>query len=349
MNQESPKRFRSHGFAPGDLKPGPRNLISDVPGVTVGHLSKTGPDGSRTGVTVIDPCPENVFRQPLPAAAYVGNGFGKSAGLPQIAEFGQLETPIALTNTHAVGPALRGLIDLTVERTPDIEPYASINAVVGETNDWILNDLHGQLIKPDDVSQAWHHRTADFELGAVGAGAGTRAFSWKGGICSASRQVELDGRLYTIGALVQTNFGGALTIMGVPVGKLLGAEDSYVFLGNPPDGSCMIIIATDLPLSSRQLTRLANRSLFGLARTGSVMANSSGDFAIAFSTSRDQAARDTVPDAALNPAFVATVEATEEAVYDALFTAVTTSGRAGNRLEALPVTKVVKILKERLK
>jgi D-aminopeptidase len=348
MSQPTIKRFRSYGFAPGDYQPGPRNLISDVAGVTVGHLSKTTPDGSRTGITVIDPSPDNIFRRPLAAAVHVGNGFGKAAGLSQLTEFGLLETPIALTNTHAVGPAVRGLVDLTVDRTPDIEPYASINAVVGETNDWILNRLHDHLITPADVTAAWKNRRPEFELGAVGAGSGTRAFSWKGGVGSSSRNVEIEGHNYTLGSLVQTNFGGSLTIMGVPVGKLLGAEDSYIFLGNQPDGSCMIIIATDMPLSSRQLGRIAKRSLFGLARTGSVMANSSGDYAIAFSTSHDHATRDTIPDAALNPAFIAAVEATEEAVYDAMFMATTTVGRDGNQLDGFPALQAVNILKERL-
>jgi D-aminopeptidase len=338
-------RFRDYGFTPGLLPTGKTNLISDIKGVKVGHLTKIEASDIRTGVTVIDPGPQNIFRTKLSAGLAVGNGFGKSAGTTQIVEFGTLETPIALTNTHAVGAAMRGLIDLTTAHTPDLLPYESINAFVGETNDWIVNNIHTNAIVPGDVTTAWNARVTGFELGSVGAGTGTRAFSWKGGIGSASRMVTHDQKHYTVGTLVQTNFGGALTIMGVPVGQILGADPSFTFLGHKePDGSCMIILATDAPLSSRQLTRLAKRALLGLPRTGSVMATSSGDYALAFSTSHTETDRELLSDNDLNDFFLAAAEACEESIYDALFTASSITGRDHYRLEALPIDRVVDIL-----
>lgn len=343
----TPKRLREYGFATGQLLPGPGNLISDVSGVTVGHYTAPGPN--RTGITIISPSEANIFRSKLPGAISIGNGFGKLTGSTQVTELGQIETPIALTSTHAVGSALQGLVSLVASQTPDILPYESINGLVGETNDWILNDLHTPTLKPSDIRKAWDARTTQFELGAVGAGAGTRGFSWKGGIGSASRHYRFSGRHYTLGTLVQTNYGGDLTILGVPVGSLLGVGASYSYGPDPkPDGSCMIVVATDAPLSSRQLSRLASRALLGLVRTGSIMATTSGDYAIAFSTASPSSISALPVDDDLNEAFLAAVEATEESLYDALFTAVTTTGRDGNSLQALPVEKVIALLRRRL-
>lgn len=334
-------RIRTYALFPGMLPVGKKNLISDVAGVTVGHYTLRSGDDVRTGITVVDPGIATLFRNKLPAAVSIGNGFGKMAGVTQIDELGTLETPIALTNTLALGPVLRGVVDITLRNTPDIAPYETINAVVGETNDGLVNTIHKNSLTGDHVKQAYDNRTADFELGCVGAGTGTRAFSWKGGIGSSSRVITTQDASYTVGVLVQTNFGGALTIMNTPVGERLGKTDFDTFLSKP-DGSCMIVVATDAPLTDRQLKRLAKRSLLGLARTGSVMATGSGDYAIAFATKT----RGTVNDEDLNPFFLAAAEATEESIYDALFTATTTRGRDGNVLEALPVDEVVAMVKE---
>lgn len=341
------QRFRDFGLIPGLLPVGPTNLLSDVAGVKVGHCTINKAAHIHTGVTVIDPGVDTIYRTKLPAAIAVGNGYGKLAGYTQIQELGTLETPIALTNTLAVGPVMRGVIDIVLADTPDMLPYETINAVVGETNDGLVNDIHELSVTSADVRTAYESRRADFKLGAVGAGTGTRAFSWKGGIGSASRLVDFKGRQYTVGALVQTNFGGALTIMGVPVGERLGETDfngSVQRLLQKPDGSCMIVLATDAPLSSRQLHRLAKRALLGMARTGSIMANSSGDYAIAFSTCRDSGAM-VEDDNDLNQLFLAAAEVTEESVYDALFLATETIG-ARATLKPLPVEKVVSLIKD---
>lgn len=344
------KRIRDYGFVPGFLPVGERNSISDVPGVTVGHLTLREGQGIRTGVTVIDPGVENLYAGKLPAAVAVANGFGKMAGTTQIDELGTLETPIALTNTLAVGPVLQGLVELVIRNTPEIPAGATVNAVVGETCDGVLNDIHTIAIRAEDVAKAWECRTADFELGSVGAGTGTCAFAWKGGIGSASRIVCVGRKDYTVGALLQTNFGGALTIMGVPVGALLGKTSFSGFLPSIGDGSCMMVVATDAPLSSRQLGRIARRCPLGLARTGSVMGHGSGDYAIAFSTNRAGVEGTDpgrcLPDSALNPFFLATVEAVEESVYDSMFCAETVTGRDGTTVEQIPVREVVEILRK---
>jgi D-aminopeptidase len=332
------------------LSAGPTNLLSDVTGVKVGHHTVHKAPNIYTGITVIDPGVATVYRNKLPAAIAIGNGYGKLAGYTQVEELGTLETPIALTNTLAVGPVMRGVVDVILADTPDILPYETINAVVGETNDGLVNDIHQLRISSADVQTAYESRSTNFELGSVGAGAGTRAFSWKGGIGSASRVVRYKGKAYTVGTLVQTNFGGALTIMGVPVGERLGETDfngSIQRLLQKPDGSCMIVVATDAPLDSRQLKRLAQRALIGMTRTGSIMANSSGDYAIAFSTNRDPSAI-TEDDNDLNQFFLAAAESTEESIYDALFLATTTVGDRAT-LKQLPVEQVVAMVKERVK
>jgi D-aminopeptidase len=347
---EQDKRFRDHGFKPGMLPTGRRNRISDVPGVTVGHVTRVEGDDIRTGVTVIAPGIANLFHDKLPAAVAIGNGFGKITGVTQVNELGTLETPIALTNTLAVGPAMQGLIELVLEITPDIGQETTINAVVGETNDGIVNDIHRIAVTPADIIAAYRARRRNFALGSVGAGTGTCAFSFKGGIGSASRIVRIGRRKYTVGALLQTNFGGALTILGVPVGRMLGRTSFDRFLPTRPDGSCMMVLATDAPLSARQLGRLARRAPLGLALTGSVLAHGSGDYAIAFSTNRagieGAGAGGCLPDSELNPFFLAAVEAVEESVYDSLFAAITVTGRDNHKLEQIPVARVVRMLKK---
>lgn len=346
---EPPRRFRDFGFDPGILKPGNRNTIADVSGVRVGHCTRIEGDSIRTGVTLIDPGIADLFHQKLPAAIAIGNGFGKLTGITQVNELGTLETPIVLTNTLSVGTAMQGLIKLVLRITPQIAPNATINAIVGETNDSLLNDVHRFAITEEDVAAAYAARTRDFALGSVGAGTGTCAFSWKGGIGSASRIVKIAKKRYTLGTLLQTNFGGALTIMGIPVGRILGKTNFDRFAPQRGDGSCMIVLATDAPLCSRQLHRIAKRAILGLAKTGSILAHGSGDYAIAFSTNRSGVAGantgSCLADADLNPLFLAAVEAVEESVYDSMFTAQTMSGRNGAELEQLPVQKVVKIMR----
>lgn len=345
------KRLRDYGFDPGLLRPGRLNKISDVPGVLVGHLTKIQGDDIRTGVTLIDPGIKNLFHKKIPAAVAVGNGFGKLAGSTQVNELGALETPVALTNTLAVGAAMLGLIKLSLKINDNIKPGTTINAVVGETNDGYVNDIHKIVITPEDVETAYQAREKDFSLGAVGAGVGTAAFSWKGGIGSASRIIKIGKKKFTVGALLQTNFGGALTIMGTPVGRILGKTsfDKFISAGN--DGSCMMILATDAPLSSRQIGRIARRAMLGLARTGSVMSHGSGDYAIMFSTNRSGiegvGLDKCLPETELTQFFLAAVEVVEESVYDSMFMSRTIVGRDNHKLEQLPVEEVVRILMER--
>lgn len=334
-------RFRDIVTPFGLLSPGEHNSITDVQGVTVGQQTIKKGDSVRTGVTVIDPGQQQPFANKLPAAISVGNGFGKLAGYTQIAELGTLETPIALTNTLAVGPVLQGLVELTLKRE-EISLPTTINGVVGETNDGILNDIHTINVKPEDVQTAYENRGKVVAEGCVGAGTGTRCYSWKGGIGTSSRIITVQGKQYTVGVLMQTNFGGALTVLGQPVHESLKKNDFKL----PPhdDGSCMIVVATNAPLDSRQLRRVANRAFLGLARTGSVLAHGSGDYAIGFSTDRsglsDQSGA-CVADNDLNEFFLAATEATEECVYNALFAAETTTGRDGNVLERLPIEKII--------
>lgn len=350
MNQSSNSRprFRDHGFRTGLLAPASRNTIADVAGVRVGHGTKVDGTSIRTGVTIIDPGVPNLFRQKLPAAIAVGNGFGKLVGSTQVQELGTLETPIALTNTLAVGRVMRGVVDLVIRETPDLKPTETINAIVGETNDGFLNDIRANTVIEEDVAAAYAARSDRIDIGCVGAGTGTRAFSWKGGIGTASRAVPVGKQQWTLGVFVQTNFGGALTMLGVPVGNILGKTDFDSF-AKTGDGSCMIVVATDAPLSARQLGRIARRAFLGLARTGSVLAQGSGDYAIAFSTSRvgiegSEESGQCLRDEDLTPFFLAAVEATEESVYDTLWTATTVSGRDGNTFEALPIENVVPLL-----
>ena len=349
-------RARELGVAPGVFPPGPLDAITDVLGVAVGHTTRIEGDRVRTGVTAIVPHPGNLFQEKVAGAVFVGNAFGKLAGSTQVDELGTIETPIILTNTVSVGTAVEAVVQDTLNR-PGNEEVRSVNAVVGETNDGGLNDIRGGHVRREDVVAAIRGAaTGPVEEGSVGAGVGTRCFGWKGGIGTASRKLPAGYGGWTLGVLVQTNFGGVLTIDGVPVGRELGRYD-YQPGGGPGGGggygSCMIVVATDAPLSARDLKRLAARAVFGLARTGSSYSHGSGDFAIAFSTSPEARvrfgetaprARVVLPGGAVSPLFEAALEATEEAVYNSLLKATTVSGN-GETAEAIPVDRVVEILK----
>jgi D-aminopeptidase len=284
-NQKNQKRFRDYGFCPGFLKPGKRNSIADVAGITVGHASLMRGTDVRTGVTVIDPGIPDLFHKKIPAAFYAAKGTGKVAGSSQVEELGTLEAPVALTNTLAVGTVTRAMVDLVLANNK-LEKIQTPNVFVGECNDGILNDVHKDSVTPKEVRAAYRDRVKDFALGNVGAGTGTRAFSWKGGIGTSSRCLTIGNKSYVIGALVQTNYGGALEVMGVPIGKIFKKTDYEGIVPPDTDGSCMMVLATDAPLTARQLGRLAKRAIMGLARTGTVMRTVSGDFVLAFSTSR---------------------------------------------------------------
>jgi D-aminopeptidase len=355
-------RARDIGIAPGVFGPGPLNAITDIAGVSVGHTTLIEGDRIRTGVTVIRPHQGNVFQEKVPAAVFVGNAFGKLAGSTQVDELGTLETPIALTNTLAVGAAVEGLVQWTLAQ-PGNADVRSVNALVGETNDGGLNDIRALAVRPAHVLAALAAaRAGSVEEGSVGAGTGTRAFAWKGGIGTSSRRLAAAYGGYTVGVLVQSNYGGVLSINGAPVGKLLGRY-AYQPTGRGAggggfaddargDGSCMIVVATDAPLDARDLKRLAARAVFGLARTGSSYSNGSGDFAIAFSTEPSlrvrfdderTATRTLLPTDGVSPLFQAVLEATEEAVYNSLLRATTVTSAIGTA-EALPVDKVREIL-----
>jgi D-aminopeptidase len=347
-------RPRDAGLHVGILPTGPLNAITDVDGVAVGHQTLWKGDAVRTGVTVVVPHDGNLFQEKVAAAMECGNGFGKLAGSSQVAELGNIETPIALTNTLSVATAMRALVTYTLDQ-PGNESIGSVNAVVGETNDGFLNDIRGMHVTEADVLAAIRSAGAGpVAEGAIGAGTGTVCFGFKGGIGTSSRRLPADLGGYTVGVLVQTNYGGILTINGAPVGRELGNFWLSRYAGDRGDGSCLIVVATDAPLGSRNLRRLAKRALLGLARTGSVMSNGSGDYVIAFSTARriiDGGERedDVGPRVANNhvsPLFLAVVEATEEAVYNSLFRATTVTGRDGHTVEALPIDRVLEVCRK---
>jgi D-aminopeptidase len=351
-------RVRDLGIRPGIFAPGPLNAITDVAGVRVGHRTIWKGDSIRTGVTAILPHGGDLFNEKTPAAVYTGNGFGKAAGFLQVQELGIIETPIVLTNTLSIGRAVEAVVNWTLKQ-PGHENIRSVNAVVGETNDGYLNDIRGMHVASDDVVAAIESAsTGVVKEGAVGAGTGTSAFGWKGGIGTSSRHLPQSLGGYTLGVLVQSNFGGVLMIDGVRVGELLGKFDFSNDVGkqsadNSREGSCMIVIATDAPVSSRNLQRIAKRALLGLARTGSYMSNGSGDFVIAFSTKNKITANSSVlkteelQNDAMDPLFLATVEAVEEAVYNSLVAAKTVQGIQGNTREAIPVDRLKEIFQKR--
>lgn len=349
------QRARALGIAPGVLPAGPLNAITDVPGVGVGHVTLVEGTTVRTGVTAIRPHGGNLFQDKVPAGVAVGNGFGKFAGATQIDELGVIETPVVLTNTLSVAEGIAGAVEWTLAQ-PGNEDVLSVNAVVGETNDGYLNDIRGRHVTKrhvlDAIAGAQGGPVAE---GCVGAGTGTQAFGWKGGIGTSSRVLPTGLGGYVTGVLVQTNYGGVLSIDGAPVGRELGRyylKEQIDDHGG--DGSVVIMVATDAPLSDRNLRRLARRAFLGIGRTGSSMANGSGDYAVAISTAesvrRTPARRkamgpfENLDNDALSPLFQAVTEATEEAVYNAMFQAVSTSGFRGHHLDAISIPDVERIL-----
>lgn len=405
--------MRELGITPGILTPGPLNAITDVDGVMVGHLTRIESDGIRTGVTAILPHDGSLFRDRVPAAVFVGNGFGKALGFTQVRELGELETPLALTNTLSIFDVARGVADYVL-RQPGNENVRSVNPVVGETNDGYLNDIRARVINQNDVDAAIESAKSGLVAeGNVGAGTGTRALGFKAGIGTSSRRLPESRGGYTVGVLVQSNFGGILTVNGAPIGEELGnhymsgevpydvasvhetrgayedelnskiepsrqstlsvqstdlkpdesqqavESDQLTILDNydfDVDGSIMIVVATDAPLTSRNLERLAKRAMLGVARTGGFASNGSGDYVIAFST--HEGVRRTInsdedvheiselTNSAMSPLFLAAVEATEEAILNSLFMAEPMKGYDGSEMDALPVDEVMKLLEQ---
>jgi len=353
--QNNPKarpRARDLGVMPGVLPAGKWNAITDVEGVLVGQVTLHQGQNIRTGVTAILPHGGNVFRDKSPAAVYVGNGFGKMIGSTQIEELGVLESPIVLTNTLSVWRAAEAVADYLLRQKGN-EQVRSVNVLVGETNDGGLNDIRGMHVQKSHVLEALAGaRNGPVEEGCVGAGTGSKAFGFKAGIGTSSRLARIGGTNYTVGVLVQSNFGGVLTIDGVPIGKEM---KNHIFSGQNGDGSVMIVVATDAPLDARQLKRIARRGMLGVARTGSPSTHGSGDYIIAFSTAPSKRSRqgasavsETVafPEDEMTPLFEATVEATEEAIYNSLFKATTTTGIGGATAEALPIETVERLLRK---
>lgn len=347
-------RLRDHGIQIGVLQPGSLNAITDVPGVLVGHKTLVEGDSIRTGVTAILPHKGNIFQQKVPAAIYLGNGFGKLAGYSQVKELGNLETPIVLTNTLGVATAVNALVGYSLQ-LPGNETVRSVNAVVGETNDGFLNDIRGRHVKEEDVLEAISNaKSGPVQEGNIGAGTGTICFGFKGGIGTSSRVLPKKAGGYTVGVLAQTNFGGMLKVSGVDVGKQMGHySDSFKYA---TDGSCMMVVLTDAPLDSRNLERLAKRAMLGLARTGGIASNGSGDYVIAVSTAEASripykseqliTSSPTFRNEAMTPLFLAAIEATEEAILNSLFAAESMVGRNGHKIDALPKKKVLAMLKE---
>jgi D-aminopeptidase len=348
---------RDIGIVIGVLAPGPLNAITDVAGVRVGHRTITEGQATRTGVTAVLPHGGNIFREKVPAAIVVGNGFGKLVGSTQVAELGTLETPVVLTNTLSAFTAADALVAYTL-RLEGNEDVRSVNPVVGETNDGWLNDIRARTVGHEHVMAAIAAATdGPVEEGPVGAGTGTRCLGWKGGIGTSSRRLPQALGRYVVGVLAQTNFGGILTVNGAPVGRELGRYYLQESENERPrdGGSCMLVVATDAPLDARQLKRLARRALLGLAAVGSPMTHGSGDYVIAFSTAKSVRSphqhkgaiqtRNLLRDEALSPLFQATREATEEAILNSLLKATTVTGFRGRTCEAIPVDRLIEICK----
>ena len=372
MTAQGRPRARDLGITPGLGSPGPLNAITDVDGVRVGHTTLSAGDNVRTGVTAIVPHGGNLFREKVPGAVFVGNAFGKLAGSTQVQELGTIESPIVLTNTLGVGVAVDAVVRWTLAQ-PGNENVRSVNALVGETNDGGLNDVRGLHVSRDHVTSAIASaRQGAVDEGAIGAGTGTVAFGWKGGIGTASRRLRQQNDTWTIGVLVQSNYGGRLTIGGVPVWRELtpGSAAAAKPAVNPEpgtlnpelrtknveprtdsDGSCMIVVATDAPLDARDLERLAARAIFALARTGSTFSNGSGDYAIAFSThpslrlttTDGPQPRTVLPTDSVSTLFEAVMDATEEAVYNSLLKATDTTG-SGRTVRAIPIAPLTALL-----
>jgi D-aminopeptidase len=356
-------RARDLGIQPGLSTPGPHNAITDVAGVKVGHTTIVSGDAVRTGVTAIVPHGGNLFREKVAGAVFVGNAFGKLAGSTQVQELGTIETPIVLTNTLAVGTAIEAVVRWTIAQ-PDNANVRSVNALVGETNDGSLNDIRALPVTREHVAAAIAGaKDGPVDEGAVGAGTGTIAFGWKGGIGSSSRIVSSGSEKWIVGVLVQSNYGGRLTIAGVPIWRELTPprasdprDPSDPHDPRDPrlsDGSCMIVVATDAPLDARNLERLAARAIFALARTGSTYSNGSGDFAIAFSThpslrvtnASGPQTRTLLPTDGVSALFEAVMDATEESVYNSLLRAMDTTG-GGRTVRAVPIDELRTLLKK---
>jgi D-aminopeptidase len=350
---QSRPRARDIGIAPGAGSPGPLNAITDVAGVRVGQTTIIEGDRVRTGVTAIVPHAGNLFREKVPGAVFIGNAFGKLAGSTQVRELGTIESPLVLTNTLSVGTAIDAIVRWTLTQ-PGNENVRSVNALVGETNDGGLNDIRGLHVTGDHVIAAiTGAKEGSVEEGAVGAGTGTTAFGWKGGIGTSSRVVQQQSDRWTVGVLVQTNYGGKLTIAGVPIWKELSPRASGAAAAADADGSCMILVATDAPLDARDLERLAARAIYAMARTGSTFSNGSGDFAVAFSThpslrvtsATAPQPRTILPTDAVSGLFEAAMDAAEEAIYNSMLRAtdVTAGGRT---VRALPIDPLKALLKK---
>lgn len=370
LQDASPRlRVRELGVEVGILPPGKFNAITDVAGVRVGHTTVIKGDDVRTGVTAILPHGGNLFQEKVPAAIFVGNGFGKLIGSTQVNELGEIETPILLTNTLNVPKVADALLDWMLA-LPGNEQVRSINAIVAETNDGGLNDIRGRHVGREEVFAALRSaKDGPVEEGSVGAGTGTVAFGWKGGIGTSSRVLPQNLGGWTVGVLVQSNYGGVLSINGAPVGRELGKyylkeqlTPRRISQTTSPgatdedraDGSIIMVVATDAPADARNLKRLASRAMLGLARTGSPATNGSGDYVIAFSTATQNRVRaseslrqtQTLGNEAMSPLFQAVVEATEEAIYNSLCKATTMTGRAGLRIEALPLDQTKEVLRK---
>lgn len=349
------KRPRDFGITIGIFEPGAFNAITDVKGVSVGHQTLVRGSGVRTGVTAIIPHQKGVFQYKVPAAIYVGNGYGKLTGISQVQELGNIETPIILTNTLSVPTAAKSLISYTLEK-PGNEAVRSVNPIVGETNDGYLNDIRAMHIEEKDIREALQKASiGPVEEGNVGAGTGTISFGFKGGIGTASRKIPESLGGYTVGVLVQSNFGGVLEINGVPIGRELQNFSYSQAVEQQADGSCMMVVITDAPLDARNLERVAKRAMMGLAKTGGIASNGSGDYVIALSVNLQNIealhqgstlyqAR-LLKNKAISPLFLATIEATEEAIVNALFAAEDMKGNNNSYVRALPKTKVLEIMK----
>lgn len=356
VSLQAQNRSRDFGLKIGVLAPGKLNAITDVAGVKVGHTTLSEGSSVRTGVTAILPHEGNVFHEKVPAAIYVGNGFGKLAGSTQVIELGNMETPIILTNTLGVSTAMDAVVEYTLNLKGN-ENVQSVNAVVGETNDGYLNDIRGRHVKKQHVLDAINNAKAGaVQEGNVGAGTGTICFGFKGGIGTSSRVLHEKSGGYTIGVLVQSNFGGVLQMDGVPVGEELKQFYLSDQLMDKADGSCMIVVATDAPVDARNLERMAKRAIMGLAKTGGIGSNGSGDYVIAFSThpqlrmkhdSKDRTETiNVLRNDAMSPLFMAVIEATEEAIINSLFAAEAMTGNEGHTIKALPKEEVIKIVKK---
>jgi D-aminopeptidase len=346
-------KIRDYGIQIGTYEIGKYNSITDVEGVQVGHFTLIKNDNIRTGITAVLPYAGNIFMNKVPAAIYTANGFGKLTGSTQVEELGEIETPIILTNTLSVPTAADALIDYVLSIGDNKKYVKSINPIVGETNDGSLNDIQGRYLTKENVIEAINNAASgSIEEGSVGAGTGTVCFGYKGGIGTSSRVLPKEKGGYTIGVLVQTNFGGDLTISGIRVGEELKNDKEK----NSGDGSCMIVVATDAPITSRNLKRLAKRATFGIARTGGHCSNGSGEYVIAFSTAKDLRipyfssdndvlANQELRNDKMTPLFEAVIEAIEEAILNSLFQSKTVTGKDGLTVEGLPIEKVIKILK----